>query len=248
MLPRLRIMITAALIAALPWLLLGGGVVTTAQNGAPTNELSRPNAGLTLSAGDVREAHRMHILAYVRRSRELEQLRDMASAPLSEWIAAPAGVADPDSPPQPERQTKMPIEVANLPPVPTEAEPAESDETQRPDPGNAQQQPAPEQKPATDQVSEPASPAPQPAPAPEVTGSIQPQIDLPLPRAKPVVMHVKRHKAQRPRFTTARIAYRAQAKIAYRPEPLPFKPNPFAGPPATPTLVNPSPERYGSPQ
>jgi hypothetical protein len=238
MLPRLRFVIAAALIAALPWLLLGGGVVTTAQNGAPI-ELSRPNTGLTLSAGDLREAQHMYILAYVRRSRELERLREMATAPLSEWIAAPAGVAEPDRPLQPEQKTEASAaQVASLPPEPASAEPAENDEPQshQPDPDNTQQQPPP------DQTAEPTSPSP----APEITGSISPRIALPLPRAKPMA-HIKHRRVKRPSIARTRIAFRAQPRIAFHPQPPPLKPNPFSGPPATPTLINP-PENYGAPQ
>ena len=105
MLPRLRFVFAAALIAAFPWILLGSGVVTTAQN-TPVSEQTRVGTGVAISAGDLRDAQHMHALAFVRRSRELERLRELGSAPLSDWVVAPAGMAPPDDAPAPGRHPR----------------------------------------------------------------------------------------------------------------------------------------------
>ena len=86
MLPRLRFVFVAALIAAFPWILLGSGIITTAHD-TPIGEHPRAGMGVAVTAGDLRDAQHMHALAFVRRSRELERLRELGNAPLSDWIA-----------------------------------------------------------------------------------------------------------------------------------------------------------------
>ena len=214
MLPRFRFVLAAALIAALPWFLLGGGILPNSP-ASPTSELGRQSAAMNLSASDLRDAHHMHILAYVRRSRELEKLRD-----LSDWVAAPAGTEEPPSPLPPEQarvsQPETPsvatpeapaeagmTQTASLPPDPVAPEPPRAvEEPPSPAPSeNAQQQPVDEQ---------PTAQSVQPAQAniePTMVSNIRPGFRPPLPKARPigeVQQIVKRRaaRAMRTRYTS----------------------------------------------
>ena len=66
----------------------------------------------------------MH-LAYVRRSRELERLRELASRPLSEWIVTPAGLSasDPEPVTADDHNPSDETPVQALTPPPSEPEP-----------------------------------------------------------------------------------------------------------------------------
>ncbi len=240
MLPRLRFVFAAALIAGLPWILLGSGLMTTAQN-TPVSEHPRTGTAVALAASDLRDAHHMHALAYVRRSRELERLRELASEPLSGWVAAPAGMtpiepapAPNDLPTQkeaiaaPDFVSKTPPEPAHEPTVVASLplEPAASIE----DPA----------------VATPAAPAPEMVTAPPVapTSSAQEELQTskevepnlafvdwskvvpPLPRARVE----EEHRKTTPRRKRAHAARVRSSQL---------QPDPFGGPPATATTENP---------
>jgi hypothetical protein len=232
MLPRLRFVVAAAFIAALPWLLLGSGIVSTAQVSS-LGEYFRRNTAGPFAAGDLRDDRHMFLLSYVRRSHELERLRELASAPLSDWVAAPSGGIDPvRAAPDDRRGEEVVTEIASLPPDPVAAEAPPNGEHQLPpDPDNARQQSR------LDQTAEPVA-MPQLS-ALETTDPVQPGFVAPLPRAKPTVA-TKRTYAGRLRGPRAKSNSRA------RLAPIEF--NPFGGPPASPTLTNLFAQRYGTPQ
>jgi hypothetical protein len=194
MLPRLRFVFAAALIAALPWILLGSGIITTAQN-TPISEHPRAGSGVAVSAGDLRDAQHMHSLAYVRRSRELERLRELASSPLSEWVTAPAGMVIPEpavaEPTTIESQIVEPkaIEPETVEPKTVEltvestaAEPAGA-ESAAAEAAAAPAEMPPENTLPSPVASTPASPEPAPEPEPTVVASLPPEPTVPEPAA-----------------------------------------------------------------
>jgi len=187
MLPRLRFVFAAALIAALPWILLGSGIITTAQN-TPISEHPRAGNGVAVSAGDLRDAQHMHALAYVRRSRELERLRELASGPLSEWVTAPAGmvtsepaVVEPATiePQIVEPRTIEPIEPRTVEPTaaPTMAESAAAEASDAP------AELPPENALPSSVASAPVSTDPTPEPEPTVIASLPPEPTVQEPAA-----------------------------------------------------------------
>jgi len=257
MLPRLRFVFAAALIAALPWILLGSGIVTTAQN-PPISEQPRPGQGVTIAAGDLRDAQHMHVLAFVRRSRELERLRELASAPLSDWIATPSGpspsdaaAAPADTPAQPDpavstaEPTPAPQTVASLP-VADDTAPDEANVvvplpavTSNPEKESAV---APASVPTAAENSQDAAPeATQNAAAPPV--DIGPglshadwsKITPPLPRARTGEGSRKTIVRRRGKRHVSRIP---QGQMQASSNPFGLYPDPFAGPPATATVNN----------
>lgn len=95
MLPRLRFVVAFLIIAILPMVLLGSGVFPVPQTSAA---LAIMHTGKPISVGpDEYSEARYHqdrqALAYARRANELSRLRETASAPLANWVAAPAGNA-----------------------------------------------------------------------------------------------------------------------------------------------------------
>jgi hypothetical protein len=105
MLPRLRYVIAAVMIAIVPWIILSSGSMTRTQDLSTQGELSGLHGPLlqqvTVSGGDTQQ---FQALAYARRNSELIRLRELASAPLPAWIAAPAGQVDAE----PARQADAP--------------------------------------------------------------------------------------------------------------------------------------------
>lgn len=92
MLPRLRFVVASLVIALLPMVFLGAGLAPTAHT-SPA-ELSRADKPVVLGPAEYSEAQYRsdrHALSYARRANELNKLREMASLPLANWIAAPAG-------------------------------------------------------------------------------------------------------------------------------------------------------------
>ena len=97
MLPRLRFVVASLIIALLPMVFLGAGLAPS----HPTSpaELSRADKPVVLGPAEYSEAQYRHdrqALSYARRANELSKLRELASAPLANWVAAPAG-AEPDN-------------------------------------------------------------------------------------------------------------------------------------------------------
>ena len=189
MLPRLRFVFAAALIAALPWILLGSGIITTTQN-TPVSEHPRAGSGVAVSAGDLRDAQHMHALGYVRRSRELERLRELASSPLSEWVTAPAGmtVSEPTS-----AEPKT-IELTIVEPKPTELTTAEptmvKSATAEAEPSAAPAETPPKSALPSPIAMAPASADPTPEPEPTVIASLPSEpatVPEPAPVATPAV-------------------------------------------------------------
>jgi hypothetical protein len=97
MLPRLRFVIAAVVIAILPMVFVGTGFVTSGHNNSVA-EFPRTNQAVALGTPESRESRQFQALAFARRAGELNRLRDMASAPLSNWVTEPAG-ADHDRQP-----------------------------------------------------------------------------------------------------------------------------------------------------
>jgi hypothetical protein len=240
MLPRLRFVFAAALIAAFPWILLGSGVITTAQN-TPVGEHARAGTGVAVTAGDLRDAQHMHALAFVRRSRELERLRELGNAPLSDWIATPAGLSAPATnngpgqrdaapapmlaPPPPAEPTPEPQVMASL------SAPAATVETP-----TAAAEPEPAGRPVT------AAPATTEE-ASQDTSDVEPDLSHtdwskvapPLPRAR---TDEENRKTGVRRVRMKRSLFAARAR-QLQPSPFATQPNPFGGPPATATTHNP---------
>ena len=94
MLPRLRFVVAALAIAILPMALLGSGIFPT-PHAAATMEIPRADRPIVIGPDEYSEAQyrqdRM-VFAYARRASELSRLRELASAPLAAWVAAPTGV------------------------------------------------------------------------------------------------------------------------------------------------------------
>lgn len=253
MLPRLRFVIAAAVIAALPWIVFGSGFVADIPAG-PVADYSRQSSSASFGASDLRDARAMYLMSYVRRSRELERLRELASAPLSDWVAAPSGRDEP-APASPQRvredvkteDVKAEVsktEVAALPVEPAavsapdrtdeagvgKAEEAKADESPSAPGAAARELETPALPPRTPLIEQAALHEDGPADLETVT---------PLPRHRPPgkILGRPRH--------PARFAARAA------PPPLPPvsapTPNPFAGPPAPPTTSNSFAQQYGRP-
>jgi hypothetical protein len=95
MLPRLRFVVASLVIAVLPMVLLGAGMAPSAHPTSPA-ELSRADKPVVLGPAEYSETqYRLDriALSYTRRENELGRLRQLAAAPLANWIAAPAGAA-----------------------------------------------------------------------------------------------------------------------------------------------------------
>jgi hypothetical protein len=134
MLPRLRFVIAAVVIALLPMLVLG--------HVAPTStsyELSVPQLGL--GAVDARAVRELQVVAFARRTDELNRLREMASVPLAAWVAAPTGT-EPEaaeaqvaslSPSGPSSEPKDPVENEPATPSASADAAAGAAETKEPD-------------------------------------------------------------------------------------------------------------------
>ena len=91
-------MVAAIVIAILPMVFLGAGVVPTPHSTTPA-ELSRVSKSVVLGPEQYSEAQYRadrHTLAYARRANELNKLRELAVEPLAAWIAAPAGEPEED--------------------------------------------------------------------------------------------------------------------------------------------------------
>lgn len=91
MLPRLRFVIAAIVIAVLPML-----IFSTAPFHVSYDAADAPRAGGAISLGpaDMREAQQqLQVMGYARRADELSRLRELASRPLDNWVAEPAGTA-----------------------------------------------------------------------------------------------------------------------------------------------------------
>jgi hypothetical protein len=244
MLPRLRFVFAAALIAAFPWILLGSGVITTAQN-TPVGEHARAGTGVAVTAGDLRDAQHMHALAFVRRSRELERLRELGNAPLSDWIATPAGLAAPDTAPAtnngPGRRDAAPAPMLAPPPL---AEPAREPQVvaSLPEPAATIETPTAAAEPAPAGRPVPAAPAATEE-APQAAGDVEPDLSHtdwskvvpPLPRAR---TDEENRKIGVRRGRTKRSLFAARTH-QLQPSPFATQPNPFGGPPATATTHNP---------
>jgi hypothetical protein len=246
MLPRLRFVFVAALIAAVPWILFGTGVVTTAQN-TPVSEFTRAGTGVAISAGDLRDSHHMHALAYVRRSRELERLREMATSPLSEWVAAPAGLAASEP-----AATETPATMAPATAL-VEAPQAQSESV--PEITVVASLPA-EPTPETPTVASPAAIAPEAlappyvAPVPTAGDVVEAAVQASV-NVTPNLSHVDWSKVVPPlprvrtgeetrKATGRRLRKRVSISPAPQVQPNPFRtePNPFGGPPAMATTHN----------
>lgn len=97
MLPRLRFVVASLVIAILPMVFLGAGLAPSLP--ASPAELSRADKPIVLGPAEYSETQYRYdrqTLSYARRATELNKLRELASAPLNAWIAAPAG-AEPDN-------------------------------------------------------------------------------------------------------------------------------------------------------
>lgn len=245
MLPRLRFVVAALVLALLPWALFSTGAVMRSHDAAP-DEMSRVRLTLLQQAtmtGD--EAKQLQAFAYARRSEELERLRVLASAPLPNWLAAPAGgagdepvadatpppaSADPsrgEAPPEPAREASI-----DATPAADAASTAEAENQSVPVADDASVQ-----QPEEGVPSQPMHTAPQPAVAAalpweeDVPGastatiaeSLPPET-IPLPRARPL----QRQKLS-PAHRRDRLAARAPVRQG-APAPAAGSPdNPFAG-------------------
>jgi hypothetical protein len=129
MLPRLRFVIAAIMIAMAPMV-----IFSTAPFLTPSGS-DAPRPPSSLGTADTREAQQLQVLAYGRRADELTRLREMAAVPLTNWVTAPTGkepeaiVASPTPGPQaaitvPPAATIAPPAVTAIPP--TIAPPAEA--------------------------------------------------------------------------------------------------------------------------
>ena len=99
MLPRLRFVVASLAIAILPMVLLGSGVFPTPHSVAAL-EIPRADRPIVIGLDEYTEAQYRQdrqVFAYARRATELSRLREMASAPLSTWVAAPAGAEADDA-------------------------------------------------------------------------------------------------------------------------------------------------------
>ena len=246
MLPRLRFVVAAAVIAALPWIVFNSGLVTDLPSSSIA-EYSRQSSPASLAISDLRDARQMYLMSYVRRSRELEKLRELAIVPLSDWVAAPSGEPDLASSQAETQTTKiaaLPAEAITPQPAAL-AEPKASEPAPQPaEPENAQpvSTSSVPNEPALEQNNEPA-PSREPAPTRlaavdtynprEKNRLIEPASLARLPRARPVrtVRHAVRHHRMR-----------------YAAQPAAPVPNLFNGPPAGPTLSNDFAQTYGVPK
>jgi hypothetical protein len=121
MLPRLRFVVASLAIAILPMVLLGSGVFPTPHSVAAL-EIPRADKPIVLGPGEYSEAQYRQdrqVFAYARRATELSRLRELASAPLSEWVAAPAGAEADDT------RNAKPTETLPAETRPAETQPAE---------------------------------------------------------------------------------------------------------------------------
>jgi hypothetical protein len=252
MLPRLQFVVAAVFIAALPWIVFSSGLLPDFARSSIA-EYSRQGSSAELAVSDPRDVRQMYLMSYVRRSRELERLREMASAPLSVWMAAPDGKSDlaaEDLFNRPAVVTASNLAAlpptipasaaAEVAPTPVEAAP----ETRAPE---AAAPKTPFRLPDLSQAMIPPEPTPLPnaeaAPArqamldavrvSEPTASGRAGFVPPLPRARPAKASV-RH-VRHPRAAMAQL-------------PLPPPPGLFNGPPAPPTLTNNFQQHYGEPQ
>ena len=227
MLPRLRFVIAALAIALLPWALLGTGAVVRSHDATPI-ELSGARVLLrqqAMLAGD--EGRQLQAFAFARRSEQLEQLRVLASAPLPNWLAAPAGSA----------AAVEPVAEAAPPAGPSlESVGSVGDETPQTEPlRQANVDPAPaaetmiEAAPGSAEAPEPASNAAAAAPPPpvettpsavaaaEVPGEMaaedRPPDPIPVPQARPQRprLPLGRHRRAVQRFQVRRNAQAAAA-------------------------------------
>jgi hypothetical protein len=273
MLPRLQFMVTAVLIAALPWIVFSSGLLPDFFSSSIADYAPHFSPS-SVAVSNLNDARQMYLMSYVRRSRELERLRELASAPLSDWVGAPAGEADLAAPaifgPP---TTVTTTELASLPvaapvipedsgvvetqPAAPAPEVAADHRTQPPAEApvaSAAITPQPETQPGP--PAEPASvPAPEPPPlavresAPSKQAAVQaaaPQEISPPPRATAFVPPLPR---ERPHIRAKRARHNrpALAQTAPFPPPSPMPSQLFSAPPAGPRDTNDAPERYGEP-
>jgi hypothetical protein len=230
MLPRLRFIIAATVIALLPMVIFSASPFIGSQ-GSPDGV--RPHA--PLGTVDAREAQQLQVLAYGRRADELTRLREMASVPLAVWVASPVDgqATEPAAAQAPEPvPAQSPEQTA-----PAQPEPAPLTIAALPDPAEAAPPSAPPPIAMTNQEPMPAAEEPEPginhskvetAPAgPNVIAAIDdatppvtttaaidrlpPQFMPPLPKPRPKAKPVKR------------------ARVAAARTPAPVDPVPFGG-------------------
>jgi len=225
MLPRLRFVVAAVVIAMLPMLFLGS---------APVSVPALPEGGvrLALAMTDGPDASDIQALGYARRADELGRLRALASEPLETWVTAPAGDepvaaatagvtqaaedAAPASPPEDETATapavvsEAPAETAP-PMASSDAAPAEAAADQKQISAEPDAAPAPTTEPPVAVASATPPPTAEAPPAKEIKTAVAALPDppaaapaalitakqtvLPVVRVRPKTRHVARHRA-----------------------------------------------------
>jgi hypothetical protein len=229
MLPRLRFVIAAIVIALLPMVFFSASPFIGSHS---SPDGVRPHG--PLGTVDAREAQQLQVLAYGRRADELSRLREMASAPLTVWVAAPLGgqaaessaaqapaaVQAPAPAQAPEQPEPAPLTVATLPdpvePAPQSAPPSIAMTNQEPTPAAEEPETGVnhakvETAPAGPNVIAAIDDATPPVTTTAAIDRLPPQFMPPLPKPRPKAKPVKR------------------ARVAAARTPAPVDPVPFGG-------------------
>jgi hypothetical protein len=271
MLPRLQFVVMAAFVAALPWIVFSSGLLPdffSSSIAEYTHHLS-PSAVAVTNLSDVRQ---MYMMSYVRRSRELDRLRELASAPLSDWVNAPAGEADLATPEI--FRHPVPVTATQLAALPVEMSPAAADVVETKPSEPAPQVAAPDnglQSAEPDMVSAAIAPQPEASAEPDTASASAPSHEAPAAPATPmplqqaavetataaeaepdlpkVVGFVPPLPRERPHIRVKRThrSYTSLAQPAPLPPPSPIPSQIFSAPPAGPRDTNDAPQRYGRP-
>jgi hypothetical protein len=210
---------------------LGAGLVPPSHSSSPA-ELSRADKPVVLGPAEYSEAQYRYdrqALSYARRASELNKLRELASAPLANWIAAPTGTETEQTP----DIVIMQATVANTPAVEAPANVTEAPATGKSEPAAAPViEPEPAKPPAVVQTV-PVAPARQLYAALNASGkeSMQltdaPQVRFIVPKPKPRAKFIRRGGPSR--------------HVAAKPAPVVQKP-PFADFPLLAWLFNFNPQ------